>query len=307
MSSTGWLDGVWAGPEDRPIGFVFDDRRLFASLDVLDNVAFGLRARGVRKAAARQTARDWLTHLGAAHLAQRSPATLSAGESQRVALARALAPAPALLLLDEPFSALDEPSRQWMRRALDASTPEPGPTSGPTSGPSPTVVVVTHDTVEALALGSRTVVLEAGGIVHDGRPDEIARRPRSSYAAALVGVNVLQGTARNGTVTLANGFELHTASAATGPVTAIVNPRAVGLFGERPTGTPRNVLETVVEGLDVEERRARVRLRGPVPLVAEVTPRRSTTSGSLPGVGSGSRSRRPRSMCAAAENRQCPG
>lgn len=266
---------AWIPPEKRSIGFVFHDHRLFDGFDVLDNVAFGLRARGSRRSPARTTARHCLEHLDAAHLADRSPRELSTGESQRVALARALVPDPAVLLLDEPFSALDDPSRRWIRRALTGETPD--------GSSRPTRLVVTHDPAEALTLGSRVVVLEAGRIVQDGTPDEIARHPLSPYAAALVGMNVLRGHARQGTVTLADGVELRTASRLSGPVTAIVSPRAVGLFEKRPEGTPRNMFEMVVDGFDREENRVRVRLRGPVPLVAEVTPAAVDDLGISPG------------------------
>jgi len=144
--------GVFVPPEERSVGYVFQDRRLFPHLRVEDDVAFGLRARGAARAAARTTARTWLGRLGAAGLAHRRTATLSGGEAQRVAIARALAPGPAVLLLDEPFSGLDADARRALRETLAGPLGDfPGP-----------MLLVTHDAEEAGTLAHRVVELAGG-------------------------------------------------------------------------------------------------------------------------------------------------
>jgi molybdate transport system ATP-binding protein len=139
-------------PHRRPVGFAFQDLRLFAHLDACDNVAFGLRCRGVRRAAARQRAHTWLDRLGLGDHGGSRPAQLSRGQAQRVALARALVTEPSLLLLDEPLAAVDVAARDQvraeLRRHLDA-------VEGVT-------LLVTHDPLDAETLADRTLHLHAG-------------------------------------------------------------------------------------------------------------------------------------------------
>ena len=248
-------------PERRPVGMMFQDQRLFPHLTVAQNVAFGLRARGVGRVDARARAVEWLERVGLGDRAGARPDELSGGEAQRVALARALASGPRLLLLDEPLGALDATTRvdvrRELRRHLDAF---PG-----------VRVLVTHDPVDAMALADRLVVLEGGRVVQSGTAVELGARPRSRYVADLVGVNLFRGEARGDDVTVGAGFVLHAAGAPGGPVLAVVHPRAVALHRRRPEGTPRNVWAARVESVDPEGDRARVRLGGPVTIVAEVT------------------------------------
>jgi molybdate transport system ATP-binding protein len=248
-------------PEARSVGVVAQDHALFPHLTALDNVAFGLRSRGRRRTEARRVAGEWLERVGLAELADHRPDRLSGGQAQRVALARALAVDPKVLLLDEPLAALDATTRLVIRRELRRHLEG-------FAGPR---LVVTHDPVDAMTLADRLVVLEQGRVVQEGAPGEIAGRPRSSYVADLVGVNLLRGTAAGETVTLDGGGGLTVPDAGAGPVLVVLHPRAVALHRRAPDGTPRNVWEGTVAYVDREGARARVTVDGRPPVVAEVT------------------------------------
>jgi molybdate transport system ATP-binding protein len=229
---------------------------------VLQNVAFGLRARGTRRHVAEAAAAAWLDRVGLGDLAATRPAALSGGQAQRVALARALASDPALLLLDEPLAAVDVQARQQVRRALRLHLRQ-------FAGPC---LLVTHEPIEAVALANRLVVLEHGRIVQEGPVAEVARRPRSQWVAQLVGLNLYRGLARSGVVELDGDARMVAASTLTGPVFVVVHPRAVALHRRRPDGSPRNVWAGHVDGLEPQGDRVRVHVTGPLPIVAEVTP-----------------------------------
>ncbi|MFN8626196.1 MAG: ABC transporter ATP-binding protein [Candidatus Binatia bacterium] len=257
-AAAGWC----VPPERRPIGVVFQDYLLFPHLTALDNVAFGLRCRGQSRQEARRCALDWLQRVGLAEHASARPAALSGGQAQRVALARALAIAPRMLLLDEPLSALDVSTRAEVRRTLRRHL----------EAFEGIRLLVTHDPLEAMALASHLVVLENGRIVQSGTPAAVAERPRSSYVADLVGVNLLRGQAMGDHVELSDGGLLTAPGAGSGEVYLVIHPRAVALHRRRPEGTPRNVWLGQLAGLDVEGARVRVRVSGALPIVAEITP-----------------------------------
>ncbi|MFB6134568.1 MAG: ABC transporter ATP-binding protein [Halanaeroarchaeum sp.] len=163
-----------APPEKRGFGFVFQDYGLFPHMTVRENVAFG--------ESYHEDTRDpdeLLASLGVEHLSERSPATLSGGEKQRVALARSLAIRPDAMLLDEPLSALDVPTRQALRDDLAAALADV------------TSVYVTHNRTTARAIGDRIAVMRDGEIVQSGRPASIFESPASAYVARFVGANVL--------------------------------------------------------------------------------------------------------------------
>jgi molybdate transport system ATP-binding protein len=256
--------GVHVSTEDRRMGVVFQDYLLFPHLTALDNVAYGLRARGVRRAAARHKALSWLDRVGLAGYAGSRPRQLSGGQAQRVALARALVLEPGLLLLDEPLAALDAGTRLRLRTDLRRHLTSYG-------GPA---IVVTHDPVEAMVLADRLVVLEAGRVAQTGAPADVARHPRTDYVANLVGVNLYRGTARDGRVDLAGGGALLTADPATaGPVYVALRPSAVAVHRRPPVpGSPRNTWTGTVSGLEAVGDRIRVAVAGSPPVFADITP-----------------------------------
>ena len=180
------LDGTRITPEKRPIALMCQDYLLFPHLSALENVAFGLRVTGTDKKAARQKAAEALANVGLKDMASKRPGSMSGGQQQRVAMARALVTDPKLLLLDEPLAALDVSTKTDVRRLLRATLRQSSAAN----------ILVTHDLLDAVALGDRMIVIENGGIVQTGTPAEVTVRPRSSYVADLTGVNLLQGTAR---------------------------------------------------------------------------------------------------------------
>ena len=260
-------------PSERSVGMVFQDALLFPHLSVADNVAFGLRTRGAAKAAARRTAEGWLARVGLEGLGDRRPAELSGGQAQRAALARALVVDPAVLLLDEPLSALDARTRLTVRAELRRHLADfPGST-----------VLVTHDPVDAMALADRVVVVEEGRIVQTGPPAEVARAPRTDYVARLVGLALLPGTAEGRTVRLDGGGVVAVAEEASGPVFAAVRPESVALYLRRPEGSPRNVWPARLVAATPHGATVRCELAGEVPLIADVTATAFAELGLAPG------------------------
>jgi molybdate transport system ATP-binding protein len=254
--------GEYVPTERRPIGFVFQDYLLFPHLNVLDNVAFGLRSRGVSRQAAAEKAAYWLDRVGLKSSAASKPAELSGGQRQRVALARALAPDPRLLLLDEPLAALDVTTRAEVRRDLKRHL----------ESFEGIRLLVTHDPLEAVAMADRLIVMEGGHLVQTGTAAEVTEHPRSQYVADLVGVNLLRGNADHGSVKLSSGQVVAAAGAELGEVFAVVHPRAVAIHQTHPEGSPRNVWSGRATNIELLGNRVRVRIDGEVPLVAEVTP-----------------------------------
>ncbi|TMF11686.1 MAG: ATP-binding cassette domain-containing protein [Chloroflexi bacterium] len=254
--------GIRLPSERRPIGLVFQDYLLFPHLSVRENVAFGLRARGMARVVAMGEAGRWLERVGMPAEGDRKPASLSGGQAQRVALARVLATNPALLLLDEPMAALDASTRVAFRRDLRQHL----------ESFRGVRLLVTHDPLEAMAMADRLIILEHGRMLQSGTPADVTQHPRSRYVADLVGVNLFRGRASHDVITLADGGSLTAAGAADGDVFAVVHPRTVALYRTRPDGTPRNVWEGRAIDLDSEGDRVRVRLAGSPSIVAEVTP-----------------------------------
>ncbi|MHB8508637.1 MAG: sulfate/molybdate ABC transporter ATP-binding protein [Candidatus Dormibacteria bacterium] len=253
--------GVRLAPEARQVGIVFQDLNLLPHLDAADNIGFALRVRGSTRQEARAVAITWLERFEIAAVAGSRPWQLSGGQKQRVALARALAFGPDLLLLDEPLSAADEDASTGLRRLLKQHLAERGRPR----------LLVTHDPLQAITLADRLVVLEAGRVMQSGTVAEVTARPRSAYAARLLGLNLLQAQANGAEAVLAGGAALHLAEPTTGRVLVLVPPQAVTLHPEQPSGSARNVWRLPVLGVDIIGNRARVSLGGGVPVVAEVT------------------------------------
>jgi molybdate transport system ATP-binding protein len=266
---------VFVPSERRHVGVVFQDGLLFDHLNARENIAFGLRARGMGKREARDRADALLIRVGLAGLGGAKPRELSGGQAQRVALARALASSPRVLLLDEPLAALDAGARVDVRRALREHL----------MSYDGIRVLVTHDPLEAMTLAQRVFVVEAGRVVQSGAPAELRARPRSPYVAQLLGINLLEGELqRDGRLQLANATMLDVAAReVTGPVFGVIEPNAVTLFREPPGGSARNVWSTTVLDLDHEPGRVRVRLGEPIEIVADVTPAAVEQLGLAPG------------------------
>ena len=184
----GGVDVTRQPPQRRPTAMVFQSYALFPTMTVGENVAYGLRARGVKRDEAHERAARALARVDLAGLEDRSVAALSGGQQQRVALARAVAVEPDVLLFDEPLSNLDLALREATRAELKALQQELGTTS----------LYVTHDQGEALALSDRVALMRAGRVVAEGTPEALYADPPTAYAARFLGrANVVRdrGTA----------------------------------------------------------------------------------------------------------------
>lgn len=259
-------DGVQVPPARRRIGLMGQDPLLFPHLSALENIAFGPRAQGEPRARARADARDWLDRLGLAEFAERRPARLSGGQRQRVALARALAAKPELLLLDEPLGALDAQTAPEIRQVLRTHIRAGGLTT----------LLVTHDVLDAATLADRVIVLQDGAVTETGSTAEVFTAPRSSFTAALAGVNMVPGiaasAAEQGSVALVHpvdpveglpevsGIAVEALPAGEGAM-AVFSPSAVAVYPAPVAGSPRNAWPATVVGLEPGPSSIRVRAR----------------------------------------------
>jgi ABC-type Fe3+/spermidine/putrescine transport system ATPase subunit len=242
-------------PERRRIGLVFQDAALFPHLSVNDNVRFGPRA---NRATAPDGSRDLLRQLGIAHLADRSPRSLSGGERQRVALARALAIQPGLLLLDEPLSALDQPTREDMRALLQQLL---------TQLEIP-AAHVTHDRDEALSIGDDLAIIVAGQLRQTGPAAKVAAEPADPDVARLLGWSELgHGFAANGTAHIGQlAFGDAAAVDMNGPVQAFYRPEDVQLSSAAPDTPAGASLTAQVERILPTRPLARITLGSDPPM-----------------------------------------
>ena len=233
-------------PEKRPINTVFQHYSLFPHMNILDNVAFGLRRLGKSKAEARATAQDMLDLVQLSDFGDRLPSQLSGGQQQRVALARALAPKPRVLLLDEPLSALDLKLRQAMRMELKRLQRETGIT----------FIFVTHDQEEALSMSDRIAVMSAGEIQQIATPDEIYENPANRIVADFIGdANFYDVTLKS----IGDGFATYATSdgrkltgaileglAVGSKATLFVRPEKVSLHKESKAGSVKGTVREIV-------------------------------------------------------------
>jgi iron(III) transport system ATP-binding protein len=208
-------------PEKRGIGLMFQDYALFPHMTILGNVMYGLKS--YPAADARVAARRALDRVGLVELAGDYPHLLSGGEQQRVALARAIAPRPAVLLMDEPFSNLDRRMRDEVRDETVAVLREARATT----------IIVTHDPEEAMRVADRIALMRAGRLVQVGPPEELYRHPADLAAARFFSeMNELPGTVRKARIETPAGW-FDAPGLADGPAIACVRPQAVRL---RPAG-----------------------------------------------------------------------
>jgi molybdate transport system ATP-binding protein len=251
-----WFDsetGICLAPEDRSVGLVFQEYALFPHLDVRRNVAFGGDG----------DVDELLNRFRIAHLSGARPAHLSGGERQRVALARALAREPAVLLLDEPLSALDAHTRTSVRGELQELLSECG---------LPTLLV-THDFEDASTLADRVGVIVDGRLVQLAPPAELVAFPADAFVASLGGANLLRGVARRGSnglaeVTLPGGERIYSTDEVEGDVTAVIYPWEISIALEPASESALNHVWAEITSLVPVANRVRVGLG---PLVAEVT------------------------------------
>ncbi|MCE9621507.1 MAG: ABC transporter ATP-binding protein [Actinomycetia bacterium] len=254
--------GTLRAPETREIGFVFQDYTLFRQMTVLENVAFGLRARGMRAAEARRMATAWIDRVGLMDYARQRPPALSGGQAQRVALARALVTSPSMLLLDEPLAALDAGTRATVRRDLRRHL----------ATFDGVALLVTHDPVDAYALADRVAILDAGRIVQTGTLADVTAHPRSRYVADLVGVNLVAGDVLEGVLTTPAGVRVIVADAPAGPAFAVIRPHSIALNRDVDAhSSVRNSWVGTIAEVDRLGDRARVGIVGTLALTAEIT------------------------------------
>ena len=246
---------------------MFQEYALFPHLTAWQNVAYPLR--GVPRRERHERALVLLERFGMRELADARPRTLSGGERQRVALARVLAREPGVLLLDEPLSALDPRTRAGAARELAAVLRE-------VEVPA---LLVTHDFAEAAQLGDRVGVIDAGRVIQEGTPSELAASPRSAFVADFTGAVVLTGVARGGPdglthVDLDGGGQVTSTDTGEGPVAVSIYPWEISIepaAAAAPAGSTQNHVPAEVLSVTRVGNRVRLGLAGPQALAAEIS------------------------------------
>jgi putative spermidine/putrescine transport system ATP-binding protein len=261
--------------ERRNVGMVFQSYALFPNMSVADNVAYGLRVRGVPRPERAAQAEAMLAMMRIPELRHRRVDQLSGGQKQRVALARALAVRPRVLLLDEPLTALDAKLRDGLRVEIDALL----------RGLRMTAVYVTHDQAEAMALGDRIVVMTHGRVAQVGRPREVYFAPATRFVADFVGtMNALSGVVRDGHLELPGGRlpwpppgpARASTTPAGGRVEALFRPESAAVVEPGAGGLAGRVAAAFFLG---DRTRLVVDGIGPAPIVVETAARREFRAG----------------------------
>jgi len=211
-------------PQRRGIVLLRQDPGLFPHLSTRENVAFGLRSRGAPARGSRLVADEWLERVGLAGVGGQHPRELSGGQQQRVALARALAARPRVILLDEPFTALDPATAASLRTMLGEQL----------RAARTTAVLVSHDALDAAVVADRLVVLEAGAVTQSGSVRDVLRTPATAFGAAIAGVNRVVGSVigrGDGAVWRAGALAVARPGAEPASVAALFRPGDVRLEG----------------------------------------------------------------------------
>lgn len=232
-------------PDKRQISIVYQDHMLFPHMNVFENIEYALKKKLRNKKQLEAEIRQIADILGIGGLLYRKPTTLSGGEKQRVALARSLVVRPKLLLLDEPFSALDARAREKLRDLLKKAISEY----------RTTVLHVTHDFEDIWMLANRVIIIRKGEVIQEGDPESVFRRPSHSFVAEFLGTNVIKGKikARNGKLTVleAEGLEVYSADPAKPgeKVTVSIRPEEIILARTAIESSARNILKGRVSGI----------------------------------------------------------
>jgi spermidine/putrescine transport system ATP-binding protein len=243
----GGVDVAPLPPYKRDVNTVFQSYALFPHLSIFENVAFGLRRRGVKKGEVRTRVIEALELVGLAGLERRKPRQLSGGQQQRIALARALVNRPRVLLLDEPLGALDLKLRKEMQLELKRIQNEVGIT----------FVHVTHDQEEAMTMADRIVIMNSGRIEQLGTPTELYESPRTAFVAGFLGVsNLLEAeVVGEGTVKLTDGTIVRVPSEAlnrTGFLQIGVRPEKLRIGGNEENSLSGTVTESAYIGVSTQ-------------------------------------------------------
>lgn len=228
-------------PNERKIGFVYQDYMLFPNMNVRDNISYGLKIRNHDENEIEERVKQLSEMLSISHLLERYPRNLSGGEKQRVAIARALAIKPSVLLMDEPLSSLDEMLRAKIIPDLKMINKKEGLT----------IIHVTHSRQEAIMLADRMAVINEGKILQVGKADEIFRKPKNKFIAEFVGVeNVFRGKARkvnNITLFESGEVKIYSSMQIYGDVYASIRPEDIIISMEKVESSARNCIHGVVK------------------------------------------------------------